>query len=448
MSLPSPVAEATAAGFRADLVESGSSAATVNNRLAALRSVVREAKRLGLVGWTLEVRGVTAGGDVRPGLGSRRLRGLARLRRRRPAEARGDRRFSRLLHDLGLRPREISALDMADLDAAAGTLRVLCRGRRIRKPCRCRRGRWRRDPAWRRARRRAGPPLQKLRAGVPEPRRGRAVEPDEHLAHRPRLWSRTRHDRRPRNSCAGAHDGRAGDGRECVPSAALGPVEATRRLRRRTSRTSKQWPATSHRSLKPGERGNHRDRDAGRRWPAFSCAGYDPAHEATPPVGVQRCGGGVGGAVRGGVRAVGAEREDGRSGLLPLRRTPSMGVARAVGWRPGGGVGAVLALGVRGRGAMAATTAALVTHDGHSNARPCRGTDEPGRPLRIPLGVGTLPRRRVIEGDLRPVSGTAARRRTTSRHPRRAGVDRPPPDPPWPLPRLRLRPPCHPRPMP
>src|SRR5438046_165944 len=44
--------------YKADLLSRGLSAATVNRRLAALRSLLKLARTLGLVGWSLEVEGL------------------------------------------------------------------------------------------------------------------------------------------------------------------------------------------------------------------------------------------------------------------------------------------------------------------------------------------------------------------------------------------------------
>jgi integrase/recombinase XerC len=124
-------ANALALSYRADLLSRGLSAATVNRRLAALRSLVKLARLLGLVSWSLEVEGVKSEGyrDTRgPGRdGFRRL--LAALADRQDAKAVRDRALLRLLFDLGLRRAEAIGLDLADLDREAGTVAVLGKGR-------------------------------------------------------------------------------------------------------------------------------------------------------------------------------------------------------------------------------------------------------------------------------------------------------------------------------
>lgn len=109
----------------------GLAAATVNRRLASLRSLVKLARTLGLVGWALEVKNLEAESyrDTRgPGEeGVPRL--LAALDRRADAKAARDRATIRLLFDLALRRAEVVRLDLEDLDLERGTLAVLGKGR-------------------------------------------------------------------------------------------------------------------------------------------------------------------------------------------------------------------------------------------------------------------------------------------------------------------------------
>jgi integrase/recombinase XerC len=105
--------------------------ATINRRLAALRSLVKLARTLGLIPWVLEVEGVRTEPyrDTRgPGhAGFRRL--LATLDGRSDPKAIRDRALLRLLYDLGLRRAEVVGLNVEDLDLAGGTVAVLGKGR-------------------------------------------------------------------------------------------------------------------------------------------------------------------------------------------------------------------------------------------------------------------------------------------------------------------------------
>jgi integrase/recombinase XerC len=117
--------------YRASLMERGLAAATVNRRLAAVRSLVKLARTLGLVSWTLEVRSLKAEAyrDTRgPDLaGFRRL--LENVERRRDPKDLRDHVLLRLLHDLALRRGEVAHLDLEDVDLEAGTVAVLGKGR-------------------------------------------------------------------------------------------------------------------------------------------------------------------------------------------------------------------------------------------------------------------------------------------------------------------------------
>jgi integrase/recombinase XerC len=122
--------------FKADMTERGLASNTINSRLTALRSVVKLARRIGMVSWVLEVDG--AKGDAYrdtagPGLPvcrrmleevTRRMAGPPRQR----SKAVRDRAILRLLFDLALRRSSLVALDLEDVDLEAGNLRVWSKG--------------------------------------------------------------------------------------------------------------------------------------------------------------------------------------------------------------------------------------------------------------------------------------------------------------------------------
>src|SRR5262249_35191138 len=124
-------ANETVLHFRTALQARGLAPATINRRLAALRSLVKLARTLGLVSWVLEVEGVRAESyrDTRgPGhAGFRKL--LLTLAGRRDTKAVRDRALLRLLYDLGLRRAEVVGLNVADVDLDGGTVAVLGKGR-------------------------------------------------------------------------------------------------------------------------------------------------------------------------------------------------------------------------------------------------------------------------------------------------------------------------------
>jgi integrase/recombinase XerC len=129
-------ANALALQYKSHLLERGLAAATVNRRLAALRSMVRLGRLVGLVGWTLEVQNVRAQpyrdtrGPGREGF----LALLAELRQRSDAKAVRDRAILRLLYERALRCCEVTRLDLADVDLGHSTLSILGKGRTAKEP--------------------------------------------------------------------------------------------------------------------------------------------------------------------------------------------------------------------------------------------------------------------------------------------------------------------------
>lgn len=121
--------------YRADLIGRGLAPATINARLAAIRSLIKLACMLGVVAWAIDVPGVkaTAYRDTRgPGRdGVRRL--IARAGRRADRKGLRDAAILRLLHDLGLRRGEAAALDVADVDLEGRAVFVTGKGRSERE---------------------------------------------------------------------------------------------------------------------------------------------------------------------------------------------------------------------------------------------------------------------------------------------------------------------------
>ena len=125
-----------ALSYKADMIGRSLAPNTINSRLTALRSVVKLARRIGMVVWTLEVDGPksrnykdTAG----PGLEVCR-RMLEEVRRRMEGPSRQrmkavrDLAIMRLLFDLALRRSSITALNVEDINLEARTLQVWVKG--------------------------------------------------------------------------------------------------------------------------------------------------------------------------------------------------------------------------------------------------------------------------------------------------------------------------------
>ena len=129
-------ANAIAHGFRAHMVARRLAPASVNRRLAALRSLVRLANTLGMVPWQLMVENARgeAYRDTRgPGRdGFRTLHDYGQLRA--DAKGRRDVAILRLLHDLGLRRGEVVGLDIAHVDLEGSRLFIKGKGRTQLEP--------------------------------------------------------------------------------------------------------------------------------------------------------------------------------------------------------------------------------------------------------------------------------------------------------------------------
>jgi integrase/recombinase XerC len=124
-------ANALALSYRTHLLDRALQPATVNRRLAALRSLVKLARTLGIVTFGLEIQNVKAEAyrDTRgPGLAGVRAM-VRRLEGRNDDKGKRDLAILRLLYDLGLRRGEVVALDQEDVDLEGARLWVLGKGR-------------------------------------------------------------------------------------------------------------------------------------------------------------------------------------------------------------------------------------------------------------------------------------------------------------------------------
>jgi len=124
--------------FRAYLFENKRAPASVNRALSALRALVKLARMLGVVSWTLDVPNVAAEPyrDTRgPGLaGVKKLLATTEGKEEGNTDAATlrDRAILRLLYDLGLRRAEAASLDIGDVDLPRGTVSVMGKRRRTR----------------------------------------------------------------------------------------------------------------------------------------------------------------------------------------------------------------------------------------------------------------------------------------------------------------------------
>jgi integrase/recombinase XerC len=117
--------------YRAHMVDAGLTPATVNRRLAAVRSVLKFARSRGLMAWSPEIEGVkvqTYRDTAGPGLGGTRAM-LARAKAQEPVKAARDVALIRLMFDLGLRRGEVAGLDVGDIDRDGRKLWIKGKGR-------------------------------------------------------------------------------------------------------------------------------------------------------------------------------------------------------------------------------------------------------------------------------------------------------------------------------
>lgn len=128
-------ANALALSYRGDLLEE-LAPSTVNRRLAALRSVVKAARTVGLISWDLDVTGVRSRAyrDTRgPGVGGYRAMMAALEEEGDTARVRRDRALLALLYTLALRRAEAVGLDMEDLELASRRIWIVGKGSRERE---------------------------------------------------------------------------------------------------------------------------------------------------------------------------------------------------------------------------------------------------------------------------------------------------------------------------
>jgi len=121
--------------YKKEMKKKGLSAATINHRLAALRSLTKLGRMLGLVSWALEIENtkVEPYRDTRgPGKeGVQKM--LKELSTRLDDKAARDTAMVHLLYDMALRAFEVVGLDLADVKLEKSELWVLGKGRQQRE---------------------------------------------------------------------------------------------------------------------------------------------------------------------------------------------------------------------------------------------------------------------------------------------------------------------------
>jgi integrase/recombinase XerC len=117
-------------GWKKSMLDARLSPATINLRLTAVRSLVRAARSIGIVEWTLEIRGERSqpyrdtSGPTRESV--KKLMALV-------AEHPRNLAMLRLLFDLGLRRKEVVGLDVEHVDIEKQGLWILGKGKKERE---------------------------------------------------------------------------------------------------------------------------------------------------------------------------------------------------------------------------------------------------------------------------------------------------------------------------
>ena len=128
-------ANGMALAYRTHLVERGLAPATINRRLAALKSLVRLGRILGMITWSLEVTGLrsTPYRDTKgPGVDGF-LRMMKSLEGGKDAKSVRDRCIVRLLYGMALRRGELVSLDLTHVDLENGRMWVMGKARNERE---------------------------------------------------------------------------------------------------------------------------------------------------------------------------------------------------------------------------------------------------------------------------------------------------------------------------
>ena len=117
--------------YRSHMINAHLTPATINRRLAAVRSAVKLARTLGFTSWTPEIDGLKAlayRDTVGPGLDGTRAM-MIQARAQDPVKSARDVALIRLMFDLGLRRGEVAGLNLEDIDRDSKRVWIKGKGR-------------------------------------------------------------------------------------------------------------------------------------------------------------------------------------------------------------------------------------------------------------------------------------------------------------------------------
>jgi integrase/recombinase XerC len=125
-------ANSIALEYRASLKERGFQSNTINRRLASLRSLIKFARTIGLITWSLEVKGEkTEAYRDTSGISPEIFQALLKTTSKQFSKLKAARDIAtlRLMYDLGLRRAEVLGLDVEDIDFNTHEISILGKGR-------------------------------------------------------------------------------------------------------------------------------------------------------------------------------------------------------------------------------------------------------------------------------------------------------------------------------
>jgi integrase/recombinase XerC len=132
-AVPAGHANGIVLAYRNHQLAAGLASATIARRLAAVKSIVKVARTLGRINWTIEVQSPRHEDrrDMSGPTDSDRKKLMKALKGRgETKQAARDRALYALCFTMALRRSEVVGLDLADVDFAAGTLSVTRKGKR------------------------------------------------------------------------------------------------------------------------------------------------------------------------------------------------------------------------------------------------------------------------------------------------------------------------------
>ncbi|MBS1960092.1 MAG: tyrosine-type recombinase/integrase [Bdellovibrionales bacterium] len=133
ISLNAGEANALVLRYRNSLLDKGLQSATINRRLAAIRSLLKMARMIGIITWGIEIPNLKSEPyrDTRgPGLYAFTKMLEIAANQRSDSKSKRDVAILRLMYDLALRASELIKIEMSDFNSSDSTVAVSAKGKR------------------------------------------------------------------------------------------------------------------------------------------------------------------------------------------------------------------------------------------------------------------------------------------------------------------------------